>query len=75
MNARWTPFRCPACDEPFRLAGERPPRCAACGWGAGTADGVLNFVRDPELLAELEHYEAEYAGSLGSGPVDPEVLG
>jgi SAM-dependent methyltransferase len=43
---------------------------------AGTVEGVLNFVRDPELLAELEHYDAEYnAPARDGGPVDPGVLG
>lgn len=75
VSPRWTPFRCPACGEPLWLVGDATSRCAACGSTAGTTEGVLNFVRDPELLAELEHYEAEYADSLGGGPVDPEVLG
>jgi SAM-dependent methyltransferase len=74
-TARWTPFRCAACEEPLRLAGDTAQRCAACGSTARTSRGVLDFVRDTELRAELEHYEGEYAGSSGGGPVDPEVLG
>jgi SAM-dependent methyltransferase len=73
--SRWTPFRCPGCEQSLRLAGDGAPRCAACGWEAGTHDGVLRFVRDPDLLAELEHYEAEYAAPPGTGPTDPAVLG
>jgi SAM-dependent methyltransferase len=74
-SGRWTPFRCPRCEQPLRLAGQEQPRCAACGEDVTTADGVLSFVRDPQLLAELEHYEAEYAAPSGGGPTDPDVLG
>jgi SAM-dependent methyltransferase len=72
---RWTPFRCPRCERPLRLAGDEQPRCAACRKAVAAADGVLRFVRDPQLLAELEHYDAEYAAPSGRGPTDPEVLG
>jgi SAM-dependent methyltransferase len=74
-SGRWTPFRCPSCKQPLRLVRAEPWRCVACGQRVRTVHGLPSFVRDPLLLAELEHYEGEYATPSGHGPTDPAILG
>jgi SAM-dependent methyltransferase len=59
---------CPGCGQRLRLrADPAGPRCAACGWVAGDADGVLDFARDPAVADERAHYEAEYADEAPHG--------
>jgi SAM-dependent methyltransferase len=52
---------CPECGRPLEIELDAAgPRCAACGWVAGTSDGILDFARDPAIADERAHYELEY---------------
>jgi SAM-dependent methyltransferase len=69
-------FRCPSCRERLELVeddGGRP-RCARCGWVAGTGDGILDFVASAERADEREYYEEEYASAAVGGTGDITAL-
>jgi SAM-dependent methyltransferase len=75
-HTRSTPFRCPGCGQPLRLLDDGARcRCAECSWNAEEGDGVLNFVSDPALRLEQEHYEGEYEGAKLAPPVELSALG
>lgn len=69
-------FRCPSCRQPLQFdKNHDAPRCVRCGWVAGTGDGILNLVTDPELRAESEHFDEEYRGQIIHEPSDLHALG
>jgi len=74
--AKATPFCCPGCRKALRLAIEDDRSvCSACGWTARAGDGAaLNFVMDPALRKEADHYEDEYAQARLAAPVELEAL-
>ena len=71
-----TIFRCPACRRNLTLARiDDGLACAECGWLATGPDGILNFVMDPALRAESEHFDDEYREQVIHEPRDPKALG
>lgn len=72
--------RCMSCRKPLELEhGENgEQRCKHCGWVAGTE--ILDFLVDPDLRDERDHYDAKWSKDWFDGthrfeaPADPAAL-